>query len=59
MVLRKTIGKRSAAKLKDIRQTLRKRMHGRTGDTVKWLKSVVRRYFQHHAAPGARANTFG
>ena len=50
-VLRKTIGKRMAAKLKDIRQQLRRRMHGRTSDTVKWLKSVARGYFQYHAIP--------
>ena len=51
IVLRKTIGKRMAAKLKDIRQQLRRRMHGRTSDTVKWLKSVARGYFQYHAIP--------
>jgi RNA-directed DNA polymerase len=51
MVLRKTIGKRMAAKLKDIRQKLRKGMHDSTKDTLKWLKSVVRGYFQHHAVP--------
>ena len=51
MVMRKTIGKRIAAKLKDIRQKLRRRLHARTGDTVKWLKSVVRGYFQYHAVP--------
>jgi hypothetical protein len=50
-VLRKTIGKRMAAKLKDIRQQLRRRMHARTSDTVKWLKSVVRGYLQCHAIP--------
>ena len=51
IVLRKTIGKRMAAKLKDIWQQLRRRMHGRTSDTVKWLKSVARGYFQYHAIP--------
>lgn len=51
MVLRRTIGKRMAAKLKDIRQQLRRRMHARTSDTVKWLRSVVRGYFQYHAIP--------
>ena len=51
MVLRKTIGKRMAAKLKDIRQQLRRRMHERTSGTVKWLQSVVRGYFQYHAVP--------
>jgi RNA-directed DNA polymerase len=51
MVLRKTIGKRMAAKLKDIGQKLRQRLHGKTKDTTKWLQSVVRGYFQYHAVP--------
>jgi RNA-directed DNA polymerase len=51
IVLRRTIGKRMAAKLRDIRQQLRKRMHARTSDTMKWLTSVVRGYFQYHAIP--------
>jgi RNA-directed DNA polymerase len=51
MVYRKTIGKRMAAKLKDLRQKLRKGLHAATGDTVKWLKAVVRGYFQYHAVP--------
>jgi group II intron reverse transcriptase/maturase len=50
-VYRKTIGKRMAAKLKDIRQKLRQRRHGRMADTVEWLISVVRGYFQYHAVP--------
>jgi len=51
-VIRKTIGKRMAAKLKDIRQKLRKRMHESTQENRKWLQSVVRGYFQYHAVPG-------
>jgi RNA-directed DNA polymerase len=50
-VLRKTIGKRMAANLKDIRQQLRRRMHARTSDTVKWLRSVAGGYFQYGAIP--------
>jgi RNA-directed DNA polymerase len=50
-VYRKTIGKRMAAKLKQIRQQLRKRMHDPTANMVKWLVSVVRGYFQYHAVP--------
>lgn len=50
-VYRKTIGKRMAAKLKVIGQTLRRRMHAANGETVKWLISVVRGYFQYHAVP--------
>ena len=51
-VRRKTIGKRMAAKLKEIRGELRQRMHEEIGGTLKWLKSVVRGYFQYHAVPG-------
>jgi group II intron reverse transcriptase/maturase len=51
-VRRKTMGKRMAAKLKEIREELRKRMHEEIGGTLKWLKSVVRGYFQYHAVPG-------
>jgi RNA-directed DNA polymerase len=49
---RKTMGKRMAAKLKDIREKLRKRLHASIGDTVDWLQSVVRGYSQYHAIPG-------
>jgi group II intron reverse transcriptase/maturase len=51
MLRRKTMGKRMAAKLKDIREKLRKRLHAPIGDTVNWLQSVVRGYFQYHAIP--------
>jgi group II intron reverse transcriptase/maturase len=54
-VHRKTIGKRMAAKLKDIQTKLKQRMHEAIGDTVKWLQSVVRGYFQYHAIPGNEA----
>jgi RNA-directed DNA polymerase len=50
-VNRKTIGKRMAAKLKEIRQKLRQRMHESQTETLKWLISVVRGYFQYHAVP--------
>ena len=59
-IQRKTIGKRMAAKLKEIRVKLRKRMHARVPGTVKWLQQVVRGYFQYHAIPGnlARLRAF-
>src|SRR3984957_1898779 len=50
-VYRKTIGKRMAAKLKKIRQTLRERLHERTKGIGEWLGSVVRGYFQYYAVP--------
>jgi RNA-directed DNA polymerase len=52
MVHRKTIGKRMAAKLKDIRAKLRQRLHVSPQVTGKWLGQVVRGYFQYHAIPG-------
>jgi RNA-directed DNA polymerase len=54
VVHRKTIGKKMAAKLKDIKAKLRVRMHLRVSGTVKWLQQVVRGYFQYHAVPGNR-----
>ncbi len=50
-VYRQTMGKRMAAKRKDIRQKLRQRMHAPEGGTGKWLISVVRGFFQYHAVP--------
>jgi RNA-directed DNA polymerase len=59
-VHRRTIGKRMAAKLKDIRAKLRERMHVSPATTGKWLAQVVRGYFQYHAIPGnwARLKAF-
>lgn len=59
-VKRKTIGKRMAAKLKAMREQLRKRMHDAPKTTGKWLVQVVRGYFQYHAVPGngARLEAF-
>jgi group II intron reverse transcriptase/maturase len=51
-VLRKTIGKRMAAKLKTIKAELRRRMHEPIKDTGGWLRAVVRGYFNYHAVPG-------
>ena len=49
---RKTIAKRMSAKLKEIKQQLRTRMHDPTAQTGKWLQSVVQGYFNYHAVPG-------
>jgi len=49
---RKTIGKRMGAKLQEIKQGLRKRMHDPIEQTGKWLRSVVNGYFNYHAIPG-------
>lgn len=57
---RKTIGKRMAAQLRELKAKLRQRLHGSTGDTVRWLQAVVRGYFRYHAIPGngARLKAF-
>jgi RNA-directed DNA polymerase len=51
-VMRKTIGKRLAAKLKIIKAELRKRMHEPIQGTGEWLRAVVRGYYNYHAVPG-------
>jgi group II intron reverse transcriptase/maturase len=51
-IIRQTISKRRAAKLKQINAELRQRMHDPLMETAKWLQSVVRGYFQYHAVPG-------
>ena len=52
LVLRKTIRKRLLAKLKEVKDELRKRMHQPLAEVGKWLKSVVQGYFNYHAVPG-------
>ena len=52
IIIRTTISKRMAAKLKQIQAELRRRMHDSLAETTKWLQSVVRGYFQYHAVPG-------
>jgi RNA-directed DNA polymerase len=52
VIHRKTMGRRIAAKLKEIKATLRQRLHGSLAGTIKWLQSMVRGYFQYHAIPG-------
>jgi group II intron reverse transcriptase/maturase len=51
-VKRKTSGKRMRAKLQQIKQQLRLRMHHPVALTGEWLQSVVRGYFNYHAVPG-------
>jgi group II intron reverse transcriptase/maturase len=60
IVRRETIGKRMSAKLKEIKAQLKERRHKSNANTVKWLQSVVRGYFQYHAIPDnwARLDTF-
>jgi len=51
-VKRQSSGKRMRAKLQQIKQQLRSRMHHPVAETGKWLKSVVQGYFHYHAVPG-------
>jgi group II intron reverse transcriptase/maturase len=52
IIIRQTISKRRAAKLKQLNAELRRRLHDPLADTAKWLQSVVRGYLQYHAVPG-------
>jgi len=52
LVKRKTIGKRLAAKLKEIKEQLRVRWHDSVIEVGRWLRSVVRGYFNYFAVSG-------
>ena len=54
VVLRRTVRKRMRAKLLEIKKQLWVRMHAPPGETGKWLRTVVRGYFQYHGVPGNR-----
>ena len=49
---RKTVSKRMRAKLEEVKQQLRQRMHEPVALTGRWLRSVVQGYFNYHAVPG-------
>jgi len=51
-VKRKTVSKRMRAKLLEIKQQLRRRMHEPITQTGSWLRSIVQGYFNYHAVPG-------
>ena len=51
-VRRKTIRKRMRAKLREIKQQLRERMHDPERQTGQWLKSIVQGHFIYYAVPG-------
>jgi len=52
MVRRTTIRKRMRAKLRQIKQQLRERMHDPVPQTGQWLKSVVQGYFNYYGGTG-------
>jgi RNA-directed DNA polymerase len=51
-VRRKTIRKRMGAKLRELKQQLRERMHDPVRQTGQWLKSIVQGHFNYYAVPG-------
>ena len=52
IVWRQTARKRLEAKLQQIKQTLRKRMHESVPKVGEWLGRVLRGFYQYHAVPG-------
>jgi len=55
IVWRKTSGKRMRAKLQQLKQELRRRMHEPLAQVGDWLGRVQRGYYQYHAVPGNSA----
>jgi RNA-directed DNA polymerase len=55
IVWRKTAAKRMRAKLRQLKQELRRRMHEPLAQIGEWLGRVQRGYYQYHAVPGNRA----
>lgn len=55
VVWRKTAGKRMRAKLQQLKQELRRRMHEPLAQVGEWLGRVQRGYYQYHAVPGNSA----
>jgi hypothetical protein len=56
LVLRKTIRQRLSAKLRALKEELRRRRHRSVAELGKWLRSVVQGYFNYHAVPGNLAS---
>jgi RNA-directed DNA polymerase len=51
LIHRKSRRDRSVAKIKDVKEGLRQRMHRSIPEQGKWLKQVVAGYFAYHAVP--------
>ncbi len=51
-IKRRSIAKRMRAKLQELKQQLRSRMHNAATETGRWLRSVVQGWFNYHAVPG-------
>ncbi|HZI28895.1 MAG TPA: group II intron reverse transcriptase/maturase [Gemmatimonadaceae bacterium] len=52
IVKRKTIRARLSAKLREIKESLRRRWHEPVTVTGQWLKAVIRGHFNYYAVPG-------
>lgn len=52
---RQSIAKRLQAKVQDIREGLRRRLHWPVEEVGQWLRSVLHGYYQYHAVPGNMA----
>ncbi|HYU47035.1 MAG TPA: group II intron reverse transcriptase/maturase [Terriglobales bacterium] len=52
IVKRQTIRKRLSAKLRELKEELRRRWHQPVAEVGRWLRSVVQGYFNYHAVPG-------
>jgi hypothetical protein len=52
VIRRQTVRKRLEAKLQQVKQTLRERMHEPVPQVGEWLGRVVRGFYQYHAVPG-------
>jgi RNA-directed DNA polymerase len=52
VIWRRTARKRLEAKLQQIKQTLRERMHVPVPQVGSWLQRVVQGFYQYHAVPG-------
>ena len=50
-VLRRTIAKRARAKLKDLKEGLRRRLHEPVRDVGRWLGSVLRGHYRYYGVP--------
>ena len=51
LLKRQTMRKRMRAKLAEIKEELRRRLHQRIAEQGQWLKSVAAGYFAYHAVP--------
>ena len=55
-IWRQTVRQRLAAKLQQVKQTLRERMHEPLPTVAEWLGRVLNGFWQYHAVPGNRAS---